>query len=625
MRYYLGAIALLCAIIAMRGDEKNIKRETFVKERDEIRLTILTTNDLHSAVHNYEDLYSYISKTQKDASKRERDVVLTLDGGDWFSGSMYDKLSTSKNHGTPQLEFFSLAGYDAVILGNHEFDAGEDGLYTMVSGHRSFDGKSIPILSSDLEVSADSQLNELFDRRASDDPVNGTRIQPFLVKRYDVGNHRDFVVGLVGVMGLDSALLCQHSRRSMQYSGFSDSTGRVRMDRLVTRLQGTVRRMRDEFACDVVVGIAHSGGDEVRRIAAAVDGIDVMIGGHTHEKQFFDDASTATSFISQCGSDGVAVGHLELDVSLDVPATSSTTARVRLSRASKDRVSSEGSICVDLAEIRRARDLEVETTNAISSRVKEWRAQLERSFLGRDPNLVVYEGPDGDLFSSTDTRARVASVVADGILSAANARLKSDPFSARRIGGRCESSGIDLYITCPDCVRAFELPAEGDASFRMNFEEISRMLSISVDKGVHIFHMRKFAVAAIVELAEWAELFVSDTWKIATSSSMRFRKRWWGIPFVNRAVDVTIGDVPYADLPELICVGLNGYITPYFFLVERLSKGFLSNFPLDAAGRPLDAESVRALVSSSGSLVSETDLFVEYLLAGREDGGEAGE
>ena len=141
------------------------------------------------------------------------------------------------------------------------------------------------------------------------------------------------------------------------------------------------------------------------------------------------------------------------------------------------------------------------------------------------------------------------------------------------------------------------------------------MLSISADKGVHIFHMRKSAVAAIVELAEWAELFVSDTWKVSTSSSMRFRKRWWGIPFFNRAVDVTVGNVPYVDLPELLCVGLNGYITPYFFLFERLSKGVLSNFPLDAAGRPLEADRIHALASASGNLVSETDLFVEYLLA----------
>ena len=64
---------------------------------------------------------------------REGDLVLTLDAGDWYSGSLYDQLGADdRTNSVPQMEFFHDAGYDGIILGNHDFDRHESALFAML-------------------------------------------------------------------------------------------------------------------------------------------------------------------------------------------------------------------------------------------------------------------------------------------------------------------------------------------------------------------------------------------------------------------------------------------------------------------------------------------------------------
>ena len=125
-------------------------------------------------------------------------------------------------------------------------------------------------------------------------------------------------------------------------------------------------------------------------------------------------------------------------------------------------------------------------------------------------------------------------------LSSATARL--EPFHMNGCNKR-----VDVYLTCPDCVRSFDLPSK-NSDFELSFEEVYRMLSISASKGISIFHMRKSDLVSIVELAEFAEVFVSDTMKLSISSTMRFDRNRWGIPFLNRLQNITVRDVCSASL-----------------------------------------------------------------------------
>ena len=58
---------------------------------------------------------------------------MTLDAGDWYSGSLYDQLGADdRTDSVPQMEFFHDAGYDGIILGNHDFDRHESALFSML-------------------------------------------------------------------------------------------------------------------------------------------------------------------------------------------------------------------------------------------------------------------------------------------------------------------------------------------------------------------------------------------------------------------------------------------------------------------------------------------------------------
>jgi len=636
-------ITLLIAILWSYyvGDENASSSSSHSSMMKRTRITILTTNDLHSVAHKYETLNRYLRHVQDEVRDRD-DIVITLDAGDWFSGSMYDRLSVSSTHATPQLDFFHMAQYDAITLGNHEFDAGEKGLITMFSSH-SDRMMGIPILNSDIEFRDKQQqqhttkLQDFYDPNIHESaPEKGVRIQSSLVI-----TRQGLKIGILGVMGPDSALLCQHSRETAKFSGFSDSTGLLRFDRVSRKVRDVTRRLRSHHNCDIVILVAHSGGDEIYNLASSVSdaGVDVVVGGHTHETQFHE-IETETSyydaffsqpqahkkrhvFVTQCGSDGDYVGRLELDVFTTAAATAaaaiskSSDMVLKVSKSTQDLISSSSthSACVSYEDVvRDVISFEEDDNEDMNRLVRSWQSELSE-ILGRNPADIVFRAKEGTLFSHDDTRSSVAQLVADGILKILNRRLSTAKTASLkpRFEG-CENQ-IDVYLTCPDCVRALELPAQNQSNFELTFEEVYRMLSISASKGISIFHMRKFDLVSIVELAEFAEIFVSDTMKLSISSTMRFHRQHWGIPFLNRLSNVTIRGVPYDELNDFVCVALNGYITPYFFLVNHLSKGLLNNFPRDPTGTLIESISdiSRVVDRDSEKNISEYELFVEYL------------
>ena len=617
------------------------------------RITILSTNDLHSVAHKYETLSKYIRKIQDEQHKQS--VVITLDAGDWFSGSMYDRLSVSSKYSTPQLDYFEMAGYDAVTLGNHEFDAGEDGLVTMLSSQSDHHRKGVPILNADIqfrhEEDSSKKLQDFHDPHKDTSTETGVRIQSSLVLV-----RQNLTIGILGVMGPDSVLLCQHSRRSAKFDGFSDSTGLLRFDRVARKVKRVVRDLREEKNADFVILIAHSGGEEIYNLASSVadSGVDVVVGGHTHELQFHEIVTRTSSyydaffsqgnihknrvFVTQCGSDGDYVGKLELDVHI---SDESEKKILRVSSSTRDLISSSQSACVSyvkhdesspqnidifytlLLDIYRyesivsSDEIDVKDNDEMAHLVSDWQNELSK-ILGRNPKDIVFRAKEGTLFSHDDTRSSVAQLVADGILKMLNHRLSSTTARLHPFDPNGCNDGVDVYLTCPDCVRAFELPRKNH-DFELSFEQVYRMLSISASKGISIFHMRKSDLASIVELAEFAEVFVSDTMKLSISSTMHFDRNRWGIPFVNRLLNFTVRGVPYEELDDVLCVALNGYITPYFFLVNHLSKGVLNNFPRDHTGALVDSiDSISKLVfydddTSSRRNISEYELFVDFL------------
>ena len=78
-------------------------------------VVILHTNDVHGAVSNYAKVAALASQYESEGA-----YVLILDAGDFSQGDT----AVSVSEGATAVELMNMVGYDAVALGNHEFDYG---------------------------------------------------------------------------------------------------------------------------------------------------------------------------------------------------------------------------------------------------------------------------------------------------------------------------------------------------------------------------------------------------------------------------------------------------------------------------------------------------------------------
>lgn len=97
------------------------------------KLTILHTNDVHSRIEPFPMDGSRLQglggvarrAAMIEKIRREEPNVLLLDAGDIFQGTPYFNVYG----GELEMKLMSQMGYDAATIGNHDFDAGIDGLY----------------------------------------------------------------------------------------------------------------------------------------------------------------------------------------------------------------------------------------------------------------------------------------------------------------------------------------------------------------------------------------------------------------------------------------------------------------------------------------------------------------
>lgn len=223
----------------------------------EYTLHILHTNDMHSRIESINRFDSTCDaegeaegkcfggvarvKTAIDAKKASLDNqnVVVLDAGDPFQGSLF--YTTYK--GAAEAEFMEQMGFDAMAVGNHEFDDGPQGLADFI------EKVSFPVISGNLDLSSSTELNG------------------------KVGNHVVLEVGGKKI-GVISALATDTVETS------SPGPNVVFQDE-IEALQADVATLEAE-GVDIIIALNHVGLNKDLAIAEAVEGIDVVIGGHSH-------------------------------------------------------------------------------------------------------------------------------------------------------------------------------------------------------------------------------------------------------------------------------------------------------------------------------------------------------
>ena len=223
----------------------------------EFVLHIVHINDLHSRIEPINRFDSTCSpednaegkcfggvarvKTMIDSIRDEvgDGAILVLDAGDQYQGSLF--YTTYK--GDAEIEFMNAIGFDAMAVGNHEFDDGDAGLAKLA------DGVSFPVVSGNIDV---SQSNILAGK---------------------IGNHVVLEVGGQKI-GIVSALATD----TVETSSPSDA---VIFTDEIESLQADVATLEAE-GVDKIIALTHVGVNKDMAIAEAVDGIDVVVGGHSH-------------------------------------------------------------------------------------------------------------------------------------------------------------------------------------------------------------------------------------------------------------------------------------------------------------------------------------------------------
>ena len=230
-------------------------------------LHILHTNDMHSRIESINKYDSTCNaegeaegscfggiarvKTAVDQKRAELNGqnVLLLDAGDPFQGSLF--YSTYK--GAAEAEFMEKIGYDVMAVGNHEFDDGPKGLADFV------DTVSFPVVSGNLDLTGEALLNG--------------KVENHVV--LEVGGRK---IGIVSALATDTVETSSPGESVI----FEDEIAALTADVAALEAEGV----------DIIIALNHVGLNKDLAIAAAVPGIDVVIGGHSHTLMSNDDAKT---------------------------------------------------------------------------------------------------------------------------------------------------------------------------------------------------------------------------------------------------------------------------------------------------------------------------------------------
>ena len=223
----------------------------------EYTLNILHINDLHSRIEpitkydgtcGAEDdaegkCFGGIARVKTYLNERRGTLtgqnVLTLDAGDQFQGSLF--YSTYK--GAAAVEFMNKIGFDAMAVGNHEFDDGPQVLADYM------DKAYFPVISGNTSAYFEPALKDKLDG--------------YVIRT--IGGEK---IGIVSVLATDTAETSSPGKNV----GFAGE---------ISYLKTVIPEIESQ-GVNKIIALTHVGITKDMEIAAKAAGVDVIVGGHSH-------------------------------------------------------------------------------------------------------------------------------------------------------------------------------------------------------------------------------------------------------------------------------------------------------------------------------------------------------
>lgn len=258
--------------------------DAFAKSNYE-QITILHTNDVHSRIEAFPEgsKYAGMGGFAKRATliKKIRATepnVLLLDAGDLIQGTPYFNMF----NGTLEIKLMNELGYDVTTIGNHDFDAGMNGLEKLI------DEANFKFVSSNYNFEKTNIKNKVLKHHI----INKGAVK---IGIYGLG---------IGLKGLVPDIKCENTKYENTYE---------------TAIY-TENYLKNEMACDLVICLSHLGYRYQNNktspsdvlLAAKTKHTDLIIGGHTHtlltQPKILTNSIGNNVLITQVGWGGTHVG-----------------------------------------------------------------------------------------------------------------------------------------------------------------------------------------------------------------------------------------------------------------------------------------------------------------------------
>ena len=257
--------------------------QTGIAFAEELRLGIIHTNDLHGCLAPFEvegaalmGGFARCAAAIKSARSDGSYNWLVLDAGDASEGTPYSELT----RGMSAFNCMNAMGYDAMCLGNCEFDYGFPHVLEYA------ETADFPLLCANISF-----------------PFVGKRpIPPFAV--FERGGYR------IGVIGLLRETVSQN-----MYYRLGNQIGTYPVIPSATDLARYLRGV----GCDIVIALTHQGYDHDLELANAVPELDVIVGGHSHTT-LAEPTRVGDVIVTTDGELGQTLGVLKLEFSRDETA-----------------------------------------------------------------------------------------------------------------------------------------------------------------------------------------------------------------------------------------------------------------------------------------------------------------
>ena len=270
-------ICILCIICSACGKQAR-------------RVVILHTNDTHSQIEpipngkrdgNHAGYARRLGAIMQERAMNPE--LILVDAGDFSQGTPYFNFY----HGRVEVDALNRMGYDAITLGNHEFDYGVDTLAAVLQN------ASFAVVCANYNVEGSALAD--------------------IVRPYVILHRLGLKIGIFGLGVNPKGLIAEKNFAPIQY-----------MDPIPVA-QEVATLLKEKHHCDLVVCLSHIGThtttslQEVSdtQLAQATRNIDIIIGGHTHQivtNYYIENIDGDSVLLAQMGKSGARIGKIEVEM-----------------------------------------------------------------------------------------------------------------------------------------------------------------------------------------------------------------------------------------------------------------------------------------------------------------------